>query len=188
MIEITLWHGYFLVNLLHIFLRIPLVGCFWNIFSYPLLITAHCQLGSESSGILSKWVSPKAQPRPSMRFEMETSSKVFPHNKHCLKCARIRSFSGLNFPVTRLNIQSLREKNWIFSLRIQSPLFFCIRSRYGDLYSVRRQENADQKKLRISTLFTQSVRMRKYGPEKLQIRTFSRSVKSSLIRLTKSIV
>ena len=119
MIEITLCHGCFLVNLLHIFLRIPLVGCFWNIFSYPLLITVHCQLRPESSGILSKRFSPKAQPRPLVRLKMETSSKVFPHNKHCLKCARIRSFSGLNFAETRLNIQSLCEKNWILSLRIQ---------------------------------------------------------------------
>ena len=51
------------------------------------------------------------------------------------------------------------------SVQIQSffwSLFFCIRTEYGDLrskypYSVRIQENTDQKKLRIWTFYTQCI-------------------------------
>ena len=54
--------------------------------------------------------------------------------KHCMKSVQIRRFFWSVFP--------------------------CIRTEYGDLrskspYSVRIQENTDQKKLRIWTLFTQ---------------------------------
>ena len=59
------------------------------------------------------------------------SSKLFRKYKHCMKSAQIRSFF------------------W--------SVFSCIWIEYGDLppYSVRIQENTEQKKFRIWTLFTQ---------------------------------
>ena len=55
------------------------------------------------------------------------------------------------------------NKHWVKSIQIQSffwTAFSCVQTEYGDLqskypYSVRKQENTDQKKLRIWTLFTQ---------------------------------
>ena len=55
----------------------------------------------------------------------------------------------------------------VWSVQTRSFLwfvFFCIRTEYGDLrskspYSLWIQENTDQKKLRISTLFTQCIKL-----------------------------
>ena len=57
----------------------------------------------------------------------------------------------------------MQDQHCVKSVQIQSffwSVFSCIRTEYGDLlrkspYSVRIQENTDQKKLRIWTLFTQ---------------------------------
>ena len=64
---------------------------------------------------------------------------------HCLKSVQIRSFFWSVFSCIRTEYGDLLRKS-------------CIRTEYGDLlrkspYSVRIQENTDQKKLRIWTLF-----------------------------------
>ena len=78
--------------------------------------------------------------------------ETIPYLFHCVKSVQIRSFSGLFFLywywIRRFSGKTVHIWSFFWSL------FSCIRTEYGDLigkspYSVRIQENVDQKKLRI---------------------------------------
>ena len=73
--------------------------------------------------------------RPSSVYRQQTS-KHFALHFHCVKCVGIRSFFWSVFSHTRIEYAEIRSI---------SP------------YSVRMQENTDQKKLRNWTLFTQCL-------------------------------
>ena len=76
---------------------------------------------------------------------------------------RNTSIFSICFP--KLDLHQIKFNHCVKSVQIRSffwSVFSCIRTKYGDLrskspYSVRIQENTDQKKLRIWTLFTKCI-------------------------------
>ena len=72
-------------------------------------------------------------------------------SNHCVKSFQTRNFFWFVFSCIRTEYGDLQSFLW--------SVFSCIRTEYEDLrrifpYSVRIQENTDQKKLRIWTFFT----------------------------------